>query len=105
MEVIWTLKNGEKRVILTENSFKNAMRNVLRAGNDDFVQLNDPRFDGGTVFYIKKSEILGWRCPGSAMQRYLRARDGDVSEDRAAGREEKGGPDKGEHSEDERDRT
>ena len=71
MEVVWLLKNEEKRVILTENSFRNSIDSVLGAKDDDFIRINDSRFDGGTALYLKKSEILGWRCPESAMQKYL----------------------------------
>lgn len=74
MEVVWILKNEEIRVILTENSFKNTIDNLLEAKNDAFLRINDPRFDGGSALFMRKDEIRGWRCPGSAIEKYQKAR-------------------------------
>lgn len=75
MEVTWILNNGERRVILTTNSFSEAMRCLERASDGDFVRINDPRFDEGNAEFIKKSEILGWRCPETAILRHLKAKN------------------------------
>ena len=60
-------------VNMTENSFKRIMNVLNDSADSSYIQINDPRFNDGNVIYMKKSEILGWKCPETALLRYLEA--------------------------------
>ncbi len=75
MEATWILKNGEKKVQLTRNSFKRIMDGLDTATDDAFIQINDGRFDGGEAILVRKSEILALRCPASELTKWTNARN------------------------------
>lgn len=71
MELVWMLKNREISVNMTENSFKKVMNMLNECSDGTFMQINDPRFNDGNVICMRKSEILGWKCPELALIKYL----------------------------------
>ena len=84
METVWMLDDREIRVTLTENSFKRALISLNSVPENGFVMINDARFDGGEAIFIKKTRILGFRCPETAViryrSRYIKSEEGEDDE-------------------------
>lgn len=70
MRVTWYLKSRDDlSVTITRNTLRNILMSL--AGEEEMVQVNDPRFSNGTAILIRKEEIAGLECPSSELQRAM----------------------------------
>ena len=70
MRVIWHLRDADIECNMTENSFERAMTALETEEDDAYIQINDSRFDDSVAKFVKRSEILGFACPETAILRY-----------------------------------
>ena len=70
MHVLWHLRTGDQCCEVTENSFNMIMTAIGTCDEDEFIQINDSRFDNSTAKLVKRSEILGFECRETALLKY-----------------------------------
>lgn len=70
MHLLWHLRTGDLCCEVTENTFNMIMNSLDAHGEEDFIQINDSRFDDSTAKLVKRSEILGFECRETALLKY-----------------------------------
>ena len=71
MHILWHLRTGDLCCEVTVSSFTQIMDALGTRKEDDFIQINDARFDNSTAKLVKRSEIIGVECRETALLKYM----------------------------------